>query len=127
MKGYKINTLGFQSLAMAFLLTIILSGCGRQQTSSPVTPVVMSTLPANGAIGVPVAQAISATFNEVMNTATIDASTVTVTGPGGASVTGAVTYSGTKATFTPNAALAPGTLYTGTITTGAANPTGTGL
>ncbi len=127
MKGYKINTLGFQSLAMAFLLTIILSGCGRQQTSGPVTPVVMSTLPANGAIGVPVAQAISATFNEVMNTATIDASTVTVTGPGGASVTGAVTYSGTKATFTPNAALAPGTLYTGTITTGAANPTGTGL
>ena len=42
-------------------------------------------------------------------------------------MTGVVTYSGTTATFTPTAALAVGTLYTGTITTGAANPAGVDL
>ena len=127
MKANKATTLSFQSLAIAFALTVILSGCGRQQTLGPVTPLVVSTVPANGAAGVPMAQTISATFNEAMNAATIDASTVTVTGPGGAPVTGTVAFSGKTATFAPTAALAPGTLYTGTITTGAANPTGTGL
>ena len=127
MKANKATTLSFQGLAIAFVLTVILSGCGRQQTLGPVTPLVVSTVPANGAAGVPMAQMISATFNEAMNPATIDTSTVTVTGPGGAPVTGTVTFSGKTATFAPTASLAPGTLYTGTITTGAANPTGTGL
>jgi Ice-binding-like/Bacterial Ig-like domain len=127
MKGYRATTLSFQGLAMAFLLTVILSGCGRQQTVGPVAPAVVSTVPANGAAGVPMAQMISANFNEAMNASTIDTSTVTVTGPGATPVTGTVTFSGITATFAPTAALAPGTLYTGTITTGAANPSGTDL
>lgn len=108
------------------LLTGFLAGCGREQV--PVLgPAVIATVPANGATGVPVAQVITATFNMVMNPATINMSTFTVTGPGGTPVAGLVAYSGTTATFTPNIALAPSTLYTATITTGAKDPAGIGL
>jgi hypothetical protein len=111
----------------AFLLTALVAGCGREQTLSPAAPVVSSTVPANGATAVPVAQIITATFNQVMNATTINTSTFLVTGPGGAAVAGTVTYSGTTATFTPSALLSPSTLYTATITTGAQNPAGSAL
>jgi hypothetical protein len=62
-----------------------------------------------------------------MNAATIDSSTFLVTAPGGVSVNGTVTYSGSTATFTPLALLSPSTLYTATITTGAQTPAGFGL
>jgi hypothetical protein len=89
--------------------------------SAPTPPTVISTVPVNGATGVPTNQALSATFSVAMNPATIDATTFTLTGPGGVAVTGVVTYvaAGSVATFTPAANLAPNTLYTATITTGA--------
>jgi hypothetical protein len=97
----------------------------------PVTsaPTVISTVPVNLATGVPTNQALSATFSVAMNPATIDAATFTVSGPGGVAVTGAVTYipAGAIATFTPAASLAPSTLYTATITTGAMDLEGTAL
>jgi len=97
-------------------------------TTMTPPPVVVSTIPANGATGVAVTQALTATFNEAMSAATIDTSTFTVTGPGGA-VTGAVTYnsSGFIATFTPSTNLAYSTVYRATITTGAEDLGGTGL
>ncbi|MGD0543521.1 MAG: Ig-like domain-containing protein [Candidatus Acidiferrales bacterium] len=111
---------------VAFLLLGFATGCGREQTKISV-PLVVSTVPANGATSVPVAQIISATFNQAMNAATIDSSTFLVTAPGGVSVNGTVTYSGSTATFTPLALLSPSTLYTATITTGAQTPAGFGL
>ncbi len=95
----------------------------------PTPPTVLSTTPANGATSVPVNQAIGATFSVAMNSATIDAATFTVAGPGGVAVAGTVTYtaSGSVATFTPAANLAYSTLYTATITTGATNSAGTPL
>lgn len=89
-------------------------------------PVVVSTIPANGATNVAVGQVISAIFSEAMNSATISGSTFTVAGPGGA-VVGTVTYSGVTATFTPTSALAYNTTYTATITTGAEDLAGTAL
>ena len=71
--------------------------------------------------------AISATFSEAMNPATITAATFTLTGPGATPVAGTVTYAGTTATFTPTAVLATSTLYTATITTGAKDPAGAPL
>jgi Ice-binding-like/Bacterial Ig-like domain len=127
MKNCKINRMRSRSLGVAILVSVFLLGCGREQVPSPAAPLVVSSVPANGATGVPIAQVITASFNEAMNAATINTSTFTVTGPGGASVTGTVTYSGTTATFTPSAALAPSTLYSGTITTGAAGPAGNHL
>lgn len=82
-------------------------------------PTVSSTSPANNATGVTVNGAISATFSEAMNAATISTVTFTVAG-----VTGTVTYSGSTATFTPTAPLAYNTLYTATITTGVKDQAG---
>src|ERR1035437_10391077 len=111
---------------LAFLLTGFIAGCGREQTSVLV-PAVIGTVPANGATVVPVAQAITATFNKAMNATTINTSTFTVTGPGGAPVTGGVACAGTTATFTPATHLAGSTLYTATITTGAKDLLGDAL
>jgi ice-binding like protein/Big-like domain-containing protein len=110
---------------LAFLLTSFLAGCG--QTKRIVIPAIVATTPANGATGVPFTQIITASFNEAMNATTINTSTFLVTGAASAGVTGTVTYTGTTATFTPAAALAPNTLYTATITTGAENPGGNSL
>jgi len=70
---------------------------------------------------------VTATFSEAMSAASINTATFTVAGPGGTAVAGAVTYSGTVATFTPSAFLAYGTIYTATITTGATSSGGTHL
>jgi hypothetical protein len=96
---------------------------------APTPPTVIATVPVNGATGVPINQALSATFSVAMNAATINATTFTLTGPGTTPVTGTVTYvaAGSTATFTPAANLAPNTVYTATITTGAQNLAGTGL
>lgn len=112
---------------LAFLMAGFVAGCGREQTLTAPVPLVVSTVPANGATAVPTAQVITATFNQAMDATTINTSTFTVTGPAGAAVTGTVTFSGTTATFTPAASLAATTLYTATITTGAKNPSGTAL
>lgn len=95
-------------------------------TTAP-PPSVVSTVPADLATAVPVNTVISATFSEAMNAATINGTTFTVTGPGATPVAGAVTYSGTTATFTPTVILANSTLFTATITTGAQDPTGVPL
>jgi len=89
-----------------------------------VAPTVVSTIPVNGATAAALNAAISATFSKAMDPATINATTFTVNGPGAIPVGGAVSYSGSTATFTPSAVLATGTLYTATITTGAKDPTG---
>jgi hypothetical protein len=96
-------------------------------TTITPAPAVVSVIPVSGATSVPVAQALSATFNEAMNSSTIGTSTFTVTAPGGVAVAGAVTYSGLVATFTPTANLANSTVYTATITTGATSVAGTPL
>jgi hypothetical protein len=92
------------------------------KTGAPTAaPAVISTVPGNAATGVPTNQALSAVFNEAMNPATLTAATFTLAGPGGAAVTGTVTYlaAGSIATFVPAAVLAPNAAYTATITTGA--------
>lgn len=86
-----------------------------------ILPAVISTDPANNAVGVPLNQKITATFNEAMDGTTITSATFTLTGPGGVAVPGAVTYAvaGSVAMFTPAAPLAALTTYVATITTGA--------
>jgi len=83
-------------------------------------PTVLSTVPANGATGILLNQAIGATFSKAMNCATLysPATTFTVTGPGSTAVAGTVSCSGNGAIFIPSNLLATNTLYTATITTG---------
>jgi len=90
-------------------------------------PTVISVTPFAGAAGVCPSTAVTATFSEAMNPATINATTFTLTGPGATPVMGVVTYAGSTATFTPNSALAVSTLYTATITTGATDENGVAL
>ena len=122
--------LAYQTTYTAMLSTSIMSSSG-VALSSPNTwsfttmaapvPTVLSTVPTSGATGVNVANALTATFSQPMNSSTITTSTLTLTGPGSTAVAGLVTFNtGTStATFTPNASLAYSTSYTATITTGA--------
>jgi len=123
MRNFRIG----KTFLMAFVLVALVAGCGREQTSSPAFPTVIAMSPANLAISVPLNTTVSATFSSVMNPATINTSTFTLTGPGATPVPGAVTYSGSTATFTPTASLAASTVYTATITTGATDPAGNPL
>ncbi len=86
---------------------------------APTAPTVISTNPANNATGVPLNQKIAATLSEAINPTTINASSFTVSGPGGVAVLGTVNYvgSGSVATFTPTTSLAPNTTYVAMITT----------
>ena len=84
-------------------------------------PTVTGTSPADGVVDVAISSAISVTFSEAMDPATIDTSTFTVSG-----ATGTVSYSGTTAMFTPDV-LANGTAYTVTVSTGVTDTAGNGL
>lgn len=88
-----------------------------------VSPLVISTSPANLATGVLLGKTATATFNMPMDPLTITDLTFTLfegTNP----VAGLVTYSGTTASFDPTANLLENTLYTATITTGATSVAG---
>jgi hypothetical protein len=121
----------------AFLLTalmaIMMAGCGDADkmgsAASPLTPPTVPSVTPNGTLLCPNnAPPITATFSKAMNPATISITTFTLT-LGGASVSGTVTYVAATmvATFTPSGPLAPSTLYTGTITTGAQDTFGNAL
>lgn len=94
-------------------------------TSSP-PPAVVATEPLNSATGVPVDQAVSATFNEAMLCTTLatPATTFSLMGPGTTVVAGTVTCSGSTATFTPSNNLAVNTVYTAMIATSAQSMAG---
>ena len=81
-------------------------------------PTVTLVDPLNNATGVVLTKAVAVTFSEAMNPSSLNTSTFTLK-QGSTTILGAVTYSGTKATFTPSGSLDPNSIYTGTITTGA--------
>lgn len=117
----------------AFLLIIFATGCSDydQPGANPTVtaPTVSSMSPAGGVSIACPNTIVTATFSKAMNPASIDGSTFTLTGPGGAAVTGVVTYdaSSDTAIFTPAGSLAFSTLYTATITTGAEDMYGNAL
>ncbi len=83
-----------------------------------IKPTVSSTVPVNAATGVLIGNKLTATFSEAMDPATINTSTLTLQ-QGATAVSGAVSYTGVTAVFTPANDLAGNTVYTATITTGA--------
>lgn len=94
--------------------------------SDLISPTVTLTDPANSAVGVALTKLVKVTFSEAMDPATITALTVVVK-QGNTSVSGAVTSSGTVATFTPSANLLPNKIYTITSTTGAKDMAGNAM
>lgn len=98
-------------------------------TSVPVIvihPSVTSTVPLNLATNVAITSSIMASFSMSMDPLTLSNATFTLQ-QGGNNVLGAVTYSGTTATFFPLSNLNTNTKYTATITTNAKNLAGVGL
>jgi Bacterial Ig-like domain len=93
-------------------------------TADSSAPSVTSTFPADAATGVSVNRKITATFSEEMNSSTLTAASFTVTGPGAAPVSGAVSYIGGTAVFASSNGLAPNTTYTATVGAGAADLAG---
>jgi hypothetical protein len=93
-------------------------------TPTPGLPVVVSTVPSItgcGGLGVAINSKIVVSFNQPMNSSTINTSTFLVTIPPSTTpILGTVFYDATNnlATFTPSSPLLPGTLYKVTITTG---------
>ena len=92
-----------------------------------IPPQVAFTRPAADATDVPLDSTVEAIFDEAMDAATFTAETFTLTGAEG-QVTGTVSCEDAIATFTPDAELAPETLYTawvsGSVTDLAGNPLG---
>lgn len=116
----------FTTIAFAFVL--LFSGCAKDDFNEidGVCPLVVSTVPEDGDIDVPLNQVITATFNEKMNPSTITKASFTV-GDNVALIDGTVTYTDSTAVFTPSSLLDEDTEYTGTITTLAKDKRGNAL
>jgi hypothetical protein len=117
-----------------FLLALFafVTGCSdpdRNPNGNVTPPTTISVAPPDGANGACPNTIVTATFSKAMNPATLTTTTFTLAGPGGTSVTGLVTYNAPSKTaiFTPASALALATLYTATVTTGAADTFGNHL
>jgi len=100
-------------------------------TTADVTPpTVTSVSPINDATGVPSSAAVSVTFSEAMDAATINASTVVLRlTSSGSVVSGTVSYNAATmtATFTPSVGLTFSTGYTVVVTTDAKDVAGNPL
>ena len=92
-------------------------------TGTILSPMVITTDPANNDSNVVLNKVVTATFNMPMEPLTITATTFTLK-QGVNTIAGTISYTGATASFTPTSLLLPGTIYTGTITTGAKSVTG---
>src|SRR5271166_1780763 len=85
-------------------------------TTGPA-PAVTSETPNSGATGVATSTALTATFNEAVQAATITSSNLVLKSSSGATVPATVSYNSSTntATLTPSALLANSTIYTATV------------
>jgi hypothetical protein len=106
----------------------VFSGIGGSYAASygsdSTAPTVSATSPTSGATAVPVTTAVTATFSEAMNAATISSSTFQLRNASNALVPAAVTWDAATrtATLTPSAALTGSATYTAQIVGGPSTP-----
>jgi hypothetical protein len=119
-------TTGVQNLTGTALVSNYIWTFTTGTAAVATAPEVVSTVPANSATSVPLNQAVSATFTKAMNPLTITAATFQLTGPGGTSIAGTLTYDAVNfiATFTPSAHLTASSSYTALVSNGATDLTG---
>ena len=115
--------------SLTMILIVIFAACRKDDFVGKVgiCPVVVSTIPANGATGVPVNQVISVTFNEEMNPATINENSFSLKAT--SKVNGTISYDGDGPTFYffPATPLLYKTTYTGKVATTVKDKTGNAL
>jgi len=126
-----------QSLAL-LLFTSIPLACGDQLVEfgrgdtngsgdpDGTPPTVFATGPSNAATNVSINEQIAVTFSRAMAPATLNAATFTVR-RGATFLAGEIAASDRTATFTPSSVLDLSLEYTGTVTTGAMDPSGSAL
>lgn len=95
-------------------------------TVFPPAPTVLSTLPVDNAIDVPLNSTVSATFSEAMLASTFNSTTFTLR-EGANTILGSINVVGSTMTFTPNSSLPSDAILTATITTGVTNLAGIAL
>lgn len=112
------------------LLTTFLGGCDSSSSPPDLTPPALSqsqpTNPANGATNVPLNTAVTLTFDEPIDPASVTSGTFTVS-TGGNPIQGTVTVSGSNVVFQPAADLAPNSTYVGTLTPGVTDMAGNAM
>ena len=118
--------LALSGITLLGMLSIIGSG-GGSSTPDTTPPTVSSTYPLDAATGVFIENAISITFSETMNAATINTATFTLEDSVHIPVLATVSYAGNTATLTPINPLAQNTVYIATVTTGAKDLAGNAL
>jgi hypothetical protein len=87
------------------------------------SPAVTATVPASGALNVPVTAKVTAKFTKALDASSITSATF-VLRQGGNPVAGTVSASGSDAVFDPSGNLSPNTAYEATITTGITDVSG---
>ena len=114
-------------LTYAVLFIALISGCASDdfQETIGICPVVESTSPIVNATGVQLNTVIAINFNEEMDPATINQTSITLTGT--SPVSGTVTYSGKTASFSPTSPLLENTTYTGRVKTSVKDSKGNAL
>jgi hypothetical protein len=90
-------------------------------------PAVTGTAPGSGTTGVSTSAAVTATFSERLDPATVSTATFILKDGGNAGVAGSVTYVSDTATFAPTAPLAANTTYTAELSTGIRDAAGNPL
>ncbi len=96
-------------------------------SADTTAPTLISTDPADGAAAVSLNKAVAVTFSEPMNATTVNSSTFTVSPPSGVAVAATIGYAGNVAVLQPTSALAPSTIYSGKVTTGAKDLAGNAI
>jgi uncharacterized protein (TIGR03437 family) len=119
-------TTGAQDTAGIALASNFVWSFSTGATPNTTLPTVGSTVPGNGALNVPIGNALNATFSEALNPLTVNTTTFSLK-QGTTPIPGTVRYAGVTATFTPLAGLSPNTLFMATITTGVTDLAGNAL
>ncbi|MDZ7715322.1 MAG: Ig-like domain-containing protein [Balneolaceae bacterium] len=119
------------STVTAVFLAIFIAGCNNNSTGITEdpeieAPTVVATSPENNDTNIERNVVVSITFNETMDAASINSTTLTLK-QGSNAVQGAVSYDGTTATFTPDNLLDASVVYTAAISVGAKNSSGVAL
>jgi hypothetical protein len=116
------------TLAITFIIFFAACKKDKYVALTSQCPTVVTTSPVNLATNVPLSQIITATFNEKLNPATVNALTFKVQGASG-SIAGSITYndSNKKISFTPVSKLSANTTYTSRITSSVKDMMGNAL
>ena len=120
-KGTKLYR--YSSLIILILVCVFSWQCKKDnfKATTGICPEVISTDPSNGEVNVFLNKKIMATFNEPMNSATLNNTTFIVK-KGTTQIAGVISYSDNTVIFTPVSFLTANTVYTAIITKGAKDP-----